>query len=150
MVSKVDRVGPEYFEQRLISYIREYHPRMCQRRRFIEKRCLMASDIYQNALAAGYGEREAVRQADEVLYDGLYFSEYELILTTVSTEFAGIPTHMTRRLAYDLMPICEYIFRPYRPFDRKISEKLRNNLSQAVSKEIRSYANECGYLLKSF
>lgn len=147
MKSSKQPVDRDFFERRLRSYIREYHPRIRQRRRFVRRRSLIAEGIYRSRIAAGRSHGEALARADETLYAGLHFSEYELILTVVTLEAESLPAHCRRILAYDLMPLCEHIFSPCRPFGREVSSALRRRLAEKVSAELRRYAEECGCMI---
>jgi hypothetical protein len=89
-----------YFRLKLRSYISEHHPERLQDTEFINARADMALTTYCDALAQGFTHPEAESMASEVLYQGLYFSKYDTLVSVLEDEFEKeLPMPLPERLA---------------------------------------------------
>ena len=77
-----------YYRLTLLSYLRESHPELATDEAFIRARADLAAEAFSNAVQSGMDYDEAVRQADEVLFNGLHFSRLDTLITVLWNEFA--------------------------------------------------------------
>lgn len=93
-----------YFRSLLEQYLNEHHPEMMNSRSFIENRAEAALTTYADAVKNGITHPEAEMQATEVLYKGLLFSAYDMIVEILWNEFSDtIPQGLAERLAAILL-----------------------------------------------
>ena len=89
-----------YFRLKLESYMSERHPERLQDTEFIATRADMALTAYCDAVAQGFTHPEAESMASEVLYQGLYFSKYDTLVSVLENEFEReLPAPLPERLA---------------------------------------------------
>lgn len=62
-----------YYRLTLLSYLRESHPELATDEAFIRARADLAAEAFSNAVRSGMDYDEAVRQADEVLFQACTF-----------------------------------------------------------------------------
>lgn len=93
-----------YFRLKLRSYMSEHHPERLQDTEFITTRADMALTAYCDAVAQGFTHPEAESVASEVLYQGLYFSKYDTLVSVLENEFEReLPMPLPERLATILL-----------------------------------------------
>ena len=76
-----------YFQLKLRSYMSEHHPERLQDMEFITVRADMALTAYCNAVAQGSTHLEAESMASEILYQGLHFPKYDMLVSVLENEF---------------------------------------------------------------
>lgn len=76
-----------YFRSVLEQYLNEHHPEMTDSASFIESRAEEALTVYADAVKNGSSHLEAEELANEVLYKGLHFSGYDMIVEVLWNEF---------------------------------------------------------------
>ena len=88
-----------YFRLKLRSYMSEHHPEKLQDTEFITARADMALTVYCDAVAQGFTHIEAESMASEVLYQGLHFSKYDILVSVLENEFEKeLPSPLPERL----------------------------------------------------
>ena len=103
-----------YYRLTLLSYLRESHPERATDEAFIRARADLAAEAFSNAVQSGMDYDEAVRQADEVLFNGLHFSRLDTLITVLWNEFADeVPAGRAREVALQLLPECGRVFSGY-------------------------------------
>ena len=103
-----------YYRLTLLSYLRESHPELAADEAFIRARADLAAEAFSNAVRSGMDYDEAVRQADEVLFQGLHFSRLDTLITVLWNEFADeVPAGRAREVALQLLPECGRVFSGY-------------------------------------
>ena len=96
-----------YYELSLIAFLRESHPHLVENRTFISERANSASERYGELIRLGFNHTEAEAAASEVLYRGLHFSPYDMIVHILWDEFADmVASDDARNVAYKLFPLC--------------------------------------------
>lgn len=96
-----------YYELSLIAFLRESHPHLVENRTFISERANSASERYGELIRLGFNHTEAEAAASEVLYRGLNFSPYDMIVHILWDEFADmVASDDARDVAYKLFPLC--------------------------------------------
>ena len=89
-----------YFRLKLRSYMSEHHPERLQDTEFITTRADMALTAYCDAVAQGFTHPEAESMASEVLYQGLHFSKYDILVSVLENEFEKeLPSPLPERLS---------------------------------------------------
>lgn len=93
-----------YFRSVLQQYLNEHHPEKMTDESFIVSRSNEALTIYEDAVKNGASYTEADEEANEVLYKGLHFSGYDMIVEVLWNEFSdSIPQGLAERLAAILL-----------------------------------------------
>ena len=96
-----------YYELSLITFLRESHPHLVENRTFISERANSASERYGELIRLGFNHSEAETAASEVLYRGLHFSPYDMIVHILWDEFSDmVKSENAREVAYRLFPRC--------------------------------------------
>ena len=74
MITQHDNNGElSCFKSALLFYLRESHPHMADDKAFIRERADSAAEAYEHAIRDGLSVRQALEQADAVLYQDLRF-----------------------------------------------------------------------------
>ena len=82
----------------------EHHPEKLQDTEFITARADMALTAYCDAVAQGFKYPEAESMASEVLYQGLYLSKYDTLVSVLENEFEReLPAPLPEKLATILL-----------------------------------------------
>ena len=93
-----------YFRLKLRSYMSEHHPEKLHDTEFITTRADMTLTAYCDAVAQGFSHPEAETMASEVLYQGLHFSKYDMLVSVLENEFEKeLPEPLPERLALILL-----------------------------------------------
>ena len=98
-----------YYRLTLLSYLRESHPERAADDAFIRARADLAAEAFSNAVRSGMNYDEAVRLADEVLFQGLHFSRLDTLITVADE----VPAGRAREVALQLLPECGRVFSGY-------------------------------------
>lgn len=123
----------KWFGERLTRFLQIRHPPKQWKVRFIERRSESANERYRRSLADGATDAQALRAADEVLFQGLLFSKFDTVSLILATDFPVIPENQRQDIALKLVHICTPIFQMYklgddfaeRPEFRQLKEELR-------------------------
>ena len=93
-----------YFRSVLEQYLNERHPEIMESTSFIESRADEALTAYADAVKNGASHIEAEETANEILYKGLHFSAYNMIVEVLWNEFSEeIPHGLAERLGAILL-----------------------------------------------
>ena len=80
MITQLDNNGElSCFKSALLFYLRESHPHMADDKGFIRERADSAAEAYEHAIRDGLSVRQALEQADAVLYQDLRFSRFDTV-----------------------------------------------------------------------
>ena len=80
MITQHDNNGElSCFKSALLFYLRESHPHMADDKGFIRERADSAAEAYEHAIRDGLSVRQALEQADAVLYQDLRFSRFDTV-----------------------------------------------------------------------
>jgi hypothetical protein len=103
-----------YFRLSLVDFLRESHPHLVNDRKFITARAEAALDAYEKAFLSGDNPLDAEVQANTVLFEGLYFSKYDMVKNIFWNEFSKeISEEEAGFWAILLLPECESVFAKY-------------------------------------
>ena len=84
MITQHDNNGElSCFKSALLFYLRESHPHMADDKAFIRERADSAAEAYEHAIRDGLSVRQALEQADAVLYQDLRFSRFDTVFEVV-------------------------------------------------------------------
>ena len=89
-----------YFRLKLENYLSEHFPELLGDKPFITARADEALTTYCDAIAQGFTYLEAESMASEVLYQGLHFSKYDILVSVLGNEFEKeLPSPLPERLS---------------------------------------------------
>ena len=89
-----------YFRLKLENYLSEHFPELLGDKPFITARADEALTTYCDAIAQGFTYLEAESMASEVLYQGLHFSKYDILVSVLENEFEKeLPSPRPERLS---------------------------------------------------
>ena len=104
-----------YYGLLLLSFLKESHPERVNDSDFITTRSESAAEAYSEAVRSGSTHDAAAEIANRVLFSGLHFSRYDVIITVLWNEFSDeVPQGSAKALALQLLPVCEEVFAKYR------------------------------------
>ena len=109
-----------YFRLKLENYLSEHFPELLGDKPFITARADEALTTYCDAIAQGFTYLEAESMASEVLYQGLHFSKYDILVSVLENEFEKeLPSPLPERLSPILLKnkAVQSVFDKYEPSD---------------------------------
>ena len=103
-----------YFALTLQSYLNESFPESAVDTTFIQERSDLAAQTYADALLAGHTHPEASELSNAVLYEGLHFSQFDMLFKVVCNEFDSLMSDdELRPFALKVYPLCKAVFENY-------------------------------------
>lgn len=78
-----------YFRSVLEQFLNEHHPNRVNDTSFIVSRAEEALNVYADAIRNGSSHLDAENLASEILYNGLHFSAYDMIVEVLWNELAS-------------------------------------------------------------
>ncbi|GHT53654.1 hypothetical protein FACS189451_03870 [Bacteroidia bacterium] len=132
-----------YYKLSLIDFLKESHPELLSDQEFIDTRTESAVEAYEQAVKNGSNPIEAGEQGNEVLFQGLHFSKYDIIVNIMWNEFANtIPQEEVKERAITLLPACEPVFSEYPLSDNFANEPEFELLYTELTGTIALYLEE--------
>ena len=141
------RIEQSFFsdEGGLLSFLKESHPELVDNSDFIAARADSAAEAYSEAIHTGSTHDAATEIADQVLFAGLHFSKYNVIVTVLWNEFSDeVPQGNAQSLALQLLPVCEEVFAKYPLSDDFLYEPAFDNLYTEITGTILIWLDEYG------
>jgi hypothetical protein len=112
--SNLEPAEMSYFRLNLLSFLRDSHPDKVNDFYFIAGRGDMAAEAYNQAIKSGLDHIQAAEIANEVLFKGLHFSPYNVIVEILWNEFYDeVSPSEAQANAKELMPECQAVFAKY-------------------------------------
>lgn len=112
--SNLEPAEMSYFRLNLLSFLRDSHPDKANDLSFIAGRGDMAAEAYSEAVKSGLDHIQAAEIANEVLFNGLHFSPYNIVVEILWNEFFDeVAPGIAQRKAKELLPECQAIFAKY-------------------------------------
>lgn len=109
-----EREDLSYFALTLQSFLKESFPELAGDKTFIQERSELAEQAYSDALLAGHTKSEASELSNEVLYEGLHFSKFDMLFDIICNEFDSyMADEELRPFAEKMYPICRGVFDTY-------------------------------------
>lgn len=134
-----------YYRLLLLSFLRETHPELVNDTEFIATRGDSAAEAYCEAVRTGSTHDAAAEIANQVLFAGLHFSKYDVIVTVLWNEFSDIvPQGSAHPLALKLLPVCEEVFAKYPLSDDFLFEPAFDNLYTEITGTILIWLDDNG------
>lgn len=145
MITQHDNNGElSYFETALLFYLKESHPHIAGNKAFIRERADSAAEAYEHAIRDGLSVRQALEQADAVLYQDLRFSRFDTVFEAVSEWFPEILPEERRDFCLKVLPPAEAVFGKYPIDDRFESSPSYHTLTVELTGFIQSYIEQYG------
>ena len=145
MITQHDNIGElSCFKSALLFYLRESHPHMADDKAFIRERADSAAEAYEHAIRDGLSVRQALEQADAVLYQDLRFSRFDTVFEAVSEWFPEILPEERRDFCLKVLPPAEAVFGKYPIDDRFESSPSYHTLTVELTGFIQSYIERYG------
>ena len=145
MITQHDNNGElSYFETTLLFYLKESHPHIAGDKAFIRERADSAAEAYEHAIRDGLSVRQALEQADAVLYQDLRFSRFDTVFEAVSEWFPEILPEERRDFCLKVLPPAEAVFGKYPIDDRFESSPSYHTLTVELTGFIQSYIERYG------
>ena len=145
MITQHDNNGElSCFKSALLFYLRESHPHMADDKAFIRERADSAAEAYEHAIRDGLSIRQALEQADAVLYQDLRFSRFDTVFEAVSEWFPEILPEERRDFCLKVLPPAEAVFGKYPIDDRFESSPACHTLTVELTGFIQSYIEQYG------
>ncbi len=145
MITQHDNNGElSYFETALLFYLKESHPHIAGNKAFIRERADSAAEAYEHAIRDGLSVRQALEQADAVLYQDLRFSRFDTVFEAVSEWFPEILPEERRDFCLKVLPPAEAVFGKYPIDDRFESSPSYHTLTVELTGFIQSYIERYG------
>lgn len=110
-----------YYELRLKELLQTSFPNLLANTAFIKDRSEYAAQAYQEAFEAGISIPECDKIASGVLFDGLFFSPFDMVFEVVSQEFD------TQLADEDLRPFALKIFPELKKYENEIDEDFQHS-----------------------
>ncbi|AZA95667.1 DUF1896 domain-containing protein [Chryseobacterium shandongense] len=103
-----------YFRLRLQELLNNSFPEKENNQKFIEQRSSWASNAYEGAFLSGNPIEYCNDIANNILFEGLYFSRFDTVFQVVCNEFDTIMAdEELRPFALKMFPVCEPVFDGY-------------------------------------
>ena len=103
-----------YFRLSLLSYLRDSHPNLATDTNLIAARGDAAAEAYSAAIKNGQSHDQASEAANEVLYSGLLFSPYRIVVQILSEEFGKEANPaLIEEAAVEVLPELKEVFSKY-------------------------------------
>jgi hypothetical protein len=103
-----------YFKLRLQELLNSSFPEIAGNRAFINQRSENAAYVYQEAFRCGNSIDQCNEIADQVLFEGLQFSRFDILFKVVCEEFDSLMADDDLRpFAVKMFPVCESVFARY-------------------------------------
>ena len=145
MITQHDNNGElSCFKSALLFYLRESHPHMAGDKAFIRERADSAAEAYEHAIRDGLSVRQALEQADAVLYQDLRFSKFDTVFEVVSEWFPEIRPGRRTDFCLKILLLTEAVFSKYPIDDRFETSPSYRTLTIELTGFIQSYIEEYG------
>ena len=135
----------DYYELYLLDYLRQHRFSQQHDRDFIRTRADEAAETYEQERRNGHTSDQAQELAMSALTKGLHYSQYDILLDVIDTEFEkSVPPLLHEQLAENLLPFMGKVFSIYNLADDDFAlsdeyQNLHDELTGAVALYLRQY-----------
>ena len=135
----------DYYELYLLDYLRQHKFSQQHDRYFICARADEAAETYEQERRNGHSMDQAQELAMTALTKGLHYSQYDILLDVIDTEFEkSVPSVLHEQLAENLLPFMGKVFSIYNLADDDFAlsdeyQNLHDELTGAVAFYLRQY-----------
>ena len=133
-----------YFETTLLLYLKESHPHIAGDKELVRTRTDEAAAGYERAIRDGLSIRQALEQADAVLYQDLRFSRFDTVFEAVSEWFPEVRPERRTDFCLKVLSPAEAVFGKYSIDDRFESSPACHTLTVELTGFIQSYIEQYG------
>ena len=145
MITQHDNNGElSCFKSALLFYLRESHPHMADDKAFIRERADSAAKAYEHAIRDGLSVRQALEQADAVLYQDLRFSRFDTVFEVVSEWFPEVRPEKRAGFCLKVLSPAETVFSKYPIDDRFESSPSYHTFTVELTGFIQFYIEQYG------
>lgn len=114
----METIELNYYKTRLEKYLNDGFPELANNPTFIKERSDSAAETYEAAFLAGNPIEVCKEEANQVLFEGLYFSKLSTIVEVLIKEFENtLSEEQFRPFAHAMLNICEPVFKKYELHD---------------------------------
>ena len=145
MSKKTTKKELDYYELYLLDYLRQHRFPQQHDRDFIKQRADEAAETYEQERRNGHSTDQAQELAMAVLTKGLHYSQYDILLNVIDTEFEkSVPPLLHEQLAEQLLPFMGKLFSIYDLTNDDFAltdeyQNLHDELTGAVALYLRQY-----------
>ena len=111
---------------------------------FIRERADSAAEAYEHAIRDGLSVRQALEQADAVLYQDLRFSRFDTVFEVVSEWFPEVQPEKRAGFCLKVLSPAEAVFNKYPIDDRFESSPSYHTLTVELTGFIQFYIEQYG------
>jgi len=135
----------DYYELYLLDYLRQHKFSQQHDRDFIRTRADEAAETYEQERRNGHSTDQAQELAMAALTKGLHYSQYDILLDVINTEFEkSVPPVLHEQLAENLLPFMGKVFSIYDLADDDFAlgdeyQNLHDELTGAVALYLGQY-----------
>ena len=135
----------DYYELYLLDYLRQHKFTQQHDRDFIRTRADEAAETYEQERRNGHSTDQAQELAMAALTKGLHYSQYDILLDVIDTEFEkSVPPVLHEQLAENLLPFMGKVFSIYDLSDDDFAlsdeyQNLHDELTGAVALYLGQY-----------
>ena len=117
---------------------------MADDKAFIRERADSAAEAYEHAIRDGLSVRQALEQADAVLYQDLRFSRFDTVFEAVSEWFPEVRPERRTDFCLKVLSPAKAVFGKYSIDDRFESSPACHTLTVELTGFIQSYIEQYG------
>ncbi|GAA6434728.1 DUF1896 domain-containing protein [Bacteroides intestinalis] len=117
---------------------------MADDKAFIRERADSAAEAYEHAIRDGLSVRQALEQADAVLYQDLRFSRFDTVFKVISEWFSEVRPERRTDFCLKVLSPAEAVFNKYPIDDRFESSPACHTLTVELTGFIQSYIEQYG------
>ena len=135
----------DYYELYLLDYLRQHKFSQQHDRDFIRTRADEAAETYEQERRNSHSTDQAQELAMAALTKGLHYSQYDILLDVIDTEFEkSVPPVLHEQLAENLLPFMGKVFSIYNLADDDFAlsdeyQNLHDELTGAVALYLGQY-----------
>ena len=133
-----------YFETTLLLYLKESHPHIAGDKELVRMRADSAAEAYEHAIRDGLSIRQALEQADAVLYQDLRFSRFDTVFEVVSEWFPEVRPEKRAGFCLKVLSPAETVFSKYPIDDRFESSPSYHTFTVELTGFIQFYIEQYG------
>ncbi|EJL74357.1 DUF1896 domain-containing protein [Chryseobacterium populi] len=134
-----------YFRLKLQELLYTSFPELAADTLFINQRSTDAAYVYQEAFRSGNPIDQCSAIADQILFEGLYFSKFDTVFQVVCQEFDSLlPDEELRPFAMKMFPICIPVFANYELTDDFAYTTVFDRLYTELTGTIQIWIDENG------
>lgn len=103
-----------YFRLSVLSFLKDSHPHLVNDKAFIAARGNAAAEAYSTTIKNGQSHDQAGEIANEILYAGLLFSPYRILIQILWNEFEKeITPALAEKVVTEMLPKLNGVFDKY-------------------------------------